>query len=262
MSDPIPTSDPNAERLAGLLVRFNELAQQVPSAQSSKACMKIRQNMHNTKFAIRSLCNRNGLAVPELQEIPPNPFSEVPPPAAPIVKKPAPEPALPDTPAAVPTEPEPSQADVYPHYADPLPEKAGPGPYLEPTTEQIIQAAEAHRAALGLSTADMDFRDHNQRAHANLVQGLATLLESQGAIPSWMRQVQDELARARAKFPCADHLTLAMAEESGEVVKAMLDLRAGKGTLQELHAEIIQTMAMCVRLLEEGDPAVLGEAVA
>ena len=265
MPSPSTSPDPVAERLAGLLTKFNDLALQVPNAPNGKACVKIRQTMHNTKFAIRSLCNRNGLAVPELPEIPPNPFSEVPPPAAPIAKKPEPEPTVDQV-----EEEHEERTSTLPPVED-LSEKAGPGPYKEPTTEQIIQAAEAHRASLGLpmeprscSTADLDQRDRFLvNVKVDLTDELRQLMaDADAMLPPWLRQVQAELARARAKFPSPDHLTLALAEESGEVVKAMLDLRAGKGTLQELHAEIIQTMAMCVRLLEEGDPAVLGEAVA
>jgi hypothetical protein len=88
------------------------------------------------------------------------------------------------------------------------------------------------------------------------------LAEARALLPPWVRPVMEELVRARAKFPSVDHLTLALAEESGEVVKAVLDLREGKGTKAELHSEIIQTIAMCVRLLEEGDPTVLGKDVA
>ncbi|BDU72936.1 nucleoside triphosphate pyrophosphohydrolase family protein [Mesoterricola silvestris] len=82
--------------------------------------------------------------------------------------------------------------------------------------------------------------------------------------PIWVAQVLAELARARTKFPGADHSTLALAEEAGEVVKAVLDIRNGKpgATKDALHMEIIQTMAMCVRLMEEGDPTVLGQVVA
>jgi NTP pyrophosphatase (non-canonical NTP hydrolase) len=82
---------------------------------------------------------------------------------------------------------------------------------------------------------------------------------SERSTPWWAILVEAELARARAKFPSPDHLTLALAEESGEVVKAMLDLRYNKpdATWAQVEHECIQTMAMCVRLMEECDPAVL-----
>jgi hypothetical protein len=64
-----------------------------------------------------------------------------------------------------------------------------------------------------------------------------------------------EAARARGLWPKTDHMTLALAEEAGEVVKAALDLRHGKGTQEDLRKEIVQCMAMCIRLAEEGDAA-------
>ena len=246
--------------------------------------------MHNTKFAIRSLCNRNGLAVPELPEIPPNPFSEVPAPAVPLTKSPTPAPPVEeDAPAAVPTmEEEIAEAMKLMPASTAVGrdnEKAGPGPYQEPTAEQIqsvILAAEAHRASLGLpmaccddcihpshhhhSTADLDQRDRFLvNVKVDLTDDLRRLMaDADAMLPPWLRQVQAELLRARAKFPTAEHRTLALMEEAGEVVKAALDLHNRKpgATLAAVHAEIIQTMAMCVRLLEEGDPAVLGEDVA
>lgn len=83
-------------------------------------------------------------------------------------------------------------------------------------------------------------------------------LES-SATPYWVAEVLAELVRARIKFPEPDLLGMALAEEAGEVMKEMLDLRSGKpgASVAEIHKECIQTMAMCVRLMEEGDPAVL-----
>jgi NTP pyrophosphatase (non-canonical NTP hydrolase) len=69
-----------------------------------------------------------------------------------------------------------------------------------------------------------------------------------------MNQVQAEVRRARTLHQSPDLLTTAFAEEAGEVIKAILDHRAGKGPLSDVKKEIVQTMAMCVRLLDEGDP--------
>ena len=66
--------------------------------------------------------------------------------------------------------------------------------------------------------------------------------------------VNAEVERARFKFPCPDLLVTAFTEEFGEAIKAILDYRAGKGGITAVRTELIQTMAMCVRLLEEGDP--------
>jgi hypothetical protein len=65
-----------------------------------------------------------------------------------------------------------------------------------------------------------------------------------------------EANRARGLFPKPDHLTLALAEEAGEVVKAVLDYKQKKTHLAAVHKEIVQTMAMCLRLACDGDPTV------
>ena len=190
----------------------------------------LRQHIQTDRSHLRKLAAAHHLALPELPE-------------------------LPALPVALSKEGKIAPGGIR----GPFPEastKAGPDPYREPTAEDLraaIADKDAVPAKLRVTVAP------SPELSNELAQFLA---EARAVLPPWVRLVQDELARARAKFPRADHLTLAMAEESGEVVKAMLDLRAGKGTLAELHAEIIQTMAMCVRLLEEGDPAVLGEAVA
>lgn len=72
--------------------------------------------------------------------------------------------------------------------------------------------------------------------------------------------VTDELARARKKFPKPDFLVTALAEESGEAIRASLEvlystrLGGGQKARAALVKEIVQTMAMCVRLFQEGDP--------
>lgn len=68
-------------------------------------------------------------------------------------------------------------------------------------------------------------------------------------------EVAAEVERARKLFPDPTLLTMALAEEAGEVTKAVLDMRQGKATRHDLRKEIRQTMAMCIRLAEEGDPA-------
>ncbi len=42
-----------------------------------------------------------------------------------------------------------------------------------------------------------------------------------------------------------------MNEEAGEVTKAVLDYHFGVSTLNEIEKELIQTAAMCMRMLEE-----------
>ena len=60
-----------------------------------------------------------------------------------------------------------------------------------------------------------------------------------------------EVLRAEEKFPCwpvdAVHGTAIMAEEAGEAVKAALDWHYGRGHIDQLRKELIQTAAMVVR---------------
>ena len=65
-----------------------------------------------------------------------------------------------------------------------------------------------------------------------------------------------EVERARALYPKPDHLTLALAEEAGEVTKAVLDHFDHKCDIYQVRKEIVQCVAMCVRLWNEGDPTV------
>ena len=66
--------------------------------------------------------------------------------------------------------------------------------------------------------------------------------------------VRNELTVARSKFPDNKHLLHAFTEEAGEVTKAFLDSNQGKCTDEEILKELIQVIAMAVRLFQEGDP--------
>lgn len=66
--------------------------------------------------------------------------------------------------------------------------------------------------------------------------------------------VRAELKYARSKFPSNKQMLHAFTEEAGEVTKAFLDMQQGKCTRDDVQKEIIQAIAMGVRLLEDGDP--------
>lgn len=66
--------------------------------------------------------------------------------------------------------------------------------------------------------------------------------------------VAAELIKARAKFPGTKNLTVALAEELGELSKALLDHSYGKGENDAVYAEAVQVAAMAQRVAEEGDP--------
>lgn len=76
--------------------------------------------------------------------------------------------------------------------------------------------------------------------------------------------VEDELLRARAKFPSNKHMVHALTEEHGEVIKEMLnqyhEVHRSKGfpdstkeSNENIKKELIQTICMCIRVLQEGD---------
>lgn len=83
-------------------------------------------------------------------------------------------------------------------------------------------------------------------------------------------KIDEELYRARKKFPTPDYLVTALTEEHGEAVRAVLEhmylvnkregMQAGDWVLltaearEAVRKELIQTAAMCVRLYMEGDP--------
>ncbi len=60
--------------------------------------------------------------------------------------------------------------------------------------------------------------------------------------------VLEEIDKARAKFPEAALTTIALTEEVGEVAQAVHN-----EFVNEVNAEIIQVMCLCVRLIYEGD---------
>ena len=73
------------------------------------------------------------------------------------------------------------------------------------------------------------------------------------SIDEIFQDVGQEIQRARSNFPSNKHLVLALAEESGEVVKAFLDYSQGKCSYSQVEKELIQTITVAVRLMQEGD---------
>lgn len=210
--------------------------------------------------AIRINAKKLGQAAPILLELPPLPDPK--PKGGNLLRKRELPPALKGRAAALPPpvtrEPEPSQAEVYGHHLGPVDRKVEAVPYEPPTAQDLLDAMSA---PLPASTADLDQRDRMMvRLHVEMSPALRRVIEEAVTlVPTWVPRVMAEVDRARALFPESEHRTLALSEEAGEVVKAVLDLRNGKAgaSWAKVETEIIQTMAMCVRLLEEGDPTVL-----
>jgi len=67
-------------------------------------------------------------------------------------------------------------------------------------------------------------------------------------------RIQDELEREEKKHPIFplnifEQLAI-MQEEAGEVTKAVLHLKYENGTLYDIEEELVQTAAMCMRMLQ------------
>ena len=63
-----------------------------------------------------------------------------------------------------------------------------------------------------------------------------------------MMDVYTEVRAARAKFPANRNLTVALAEEVGELAQAQL-----QGDFEKAYKEAKQVAAVAIRIMEEGD---------
>lgn len=121
---------------------------------------------------------------------------------------------------------------------------------LRPAAGRLIDLS----LRLALETGNDELKQAAQEAGAaNLYAGATAIrfLEpapEQGEV-RFAAAVAAEVARARAKFPGADHMYGALAEEVGEVAKSLLE----EHDRDDLRAECVQVAAMAQRLAEEGD---------
>ena len=68
-----------------------------------------------------------------------------------------------------------------------------------------------------------------------------------------LKNIQDELARARRKFPNPQGSMTALTEEVGELAKALLDESRAR-----VIEEATQVAVMAIRVATEGDPTLDG----
>ena len=59
--------------------------------------------------------------------------------------------------------------------------------------------------------------------------------------------------KAKRKFPQPNYVLLKVAEEAGEVVQAGVHYAEGRKAWDELEGEVVQLLAMLIRLVTEGD---------
>jgi phosphoribosyl-ATP pyrophosphohydrolase len=62
-----------------------------------------------------------------------------------------------------------------------------------------------------------------------------------------------EMGQAVIRFPQPNYVALKVAEEAGEVVKAAVHYSEGRETWENVEKEVIQMIAMGLRLIVEGD---------
>lgn len=62
-----------------------------------------------------------------------------------------------------------------------------------------------------------------------------------------------EARKAMRKYPQPNYVITKVAEEAGEVVKAAVHCAEGRETPENVTSEIVQAMAMLIRLYVEGD---------
>ncbi|MEM5371318.1 hypothetical protein V4C53_35535 [Paraburkholderia azotifigens] len=94
------------------------------------------------------------------------------------------------------------------------------------------------KAALTLSTETVDNPVHTSGMRGDPVE-------------AFLAEVRAELIRARTKFPGDRIMTIALAEEFGELCKAVLDESAAN-----VRKEAVQTAVMCARVALDGDGSV------
>jgi hypothetical protein len=70
---------------------------------------------------------------------------------------------------------------------------------------------------------------------------------------NFLCDLENEVARARGKFPQTAMMMTALMEEVGELAQALLHVRLGNGTSAEVYAEAVQVATMAMRVATEGD---------
>ena len=73
------------------------------------------------------------------------------------------------------------------------------------------------------------------------------------AVARLVEAAWSEAQRAMTKFPQPNYVISKVAEEAGEVVKAAIHCAEGRETPENVKLEIVQAIAMLIRLYVEGD---------
>jgi len=119
--------------------------------------------------------------------------------------------------------------------------------------ERVIDVADRSTDefdALRKSIIDLTMTLHAPPAQPAVAQGAGEVMLDP-AVDAFLADVRAEIIRARTKFPGDRIMTIALAEEFGELVKAVLDESSAN-----VRKEAVQTATMCARVVLDGDGSV------
>lgn len=80
-----------------------------------------------------------------------------------------------------------------------------------------------------------------------------SIMENEDYVIRILKDALNEAIKTSDKYPQPNYVCLKVAEEAGEIIKAAVHYTEGRGEWEEVEKESIQTIAMIIRLLTEGD---------
>ncbi len=142
--------------------------------------------------------------------------------------------------------------------------QTGEGEGTDHANVEPVSAEEAERQAqrisfafgnVALSNPNVTRETVEEAARKNRATTPAPMSEGErdSRIDVFLSDVRAEFHRGREKFPGNELKTVALSEEFGELVKAVLDEAAA-----DVRKEAVQVAAMCLRLVIDGDSSVDG----
>jgi len=165
--------NPNEEKVREALAELIDVTAKANAAPDKSTFASLQQRCHAIRWKIRDKCRRYGIKEPNLPELAVNPFTtpELPVPAVPTARQ-----------REIDEENEFRQGTIQqlldvlePGLESPALEKAGPGPYMQPTSADILAElaqqkhhhveepaqADVYAHYADVSATDLDFRDRN-----------------------------------------------------------------------------------------------------
>ena len=123
----------------------------------------------------------------------------------------------------------------------------------------LLADAEKRQIDVGLSGRDY----YGRRLEAELLsmsiraidvdKVMSGLRPTHDAVARLVEAARTEAEKAMRKFPQPNYVISKVAEEAGEVVKAAIHCAEGREAPENVKLEIVQAMAMLIRLYVEGD---------